>query len=91
MRHPKNKGDSPLDKLEHDALGFLGLREREMLAKLAEREGRTELEQLKWLIRARAFGRLKDLGDDRVGSLSLENELSEIVQVKNLKLEREPS
>jgi len=53
----------PPDKIDDDILSFLGLREREILGKLAEIDGRSELAELKWLIHARAFGRLKDLGD----------------------------
>ncbi len=52
----------PLDKSELD---FLEVKERKMLEKLAEQSGRTVIEELKWLIRRRALGHLKDLGDDR--------------------------
>ena len=78
-----------VDKLEQDLLAFLGLREREMLAKLAERDGRTDLEQLKWLIRARACGRLKDLGDERIDPQVFESDLPQIAHVKGLKIEKE--
>jgi hypothetical protein len=78
----------PPDKIEPDLLSFLGLREKEILGKLAEMDGRTELEELKWLIRSRAFGRLKDLGDDRVSPQVFEADLSEYLEVKSLRIER---
>lgn len=61
----------PTDK-EFDGreLDFLGLRERKLLEQLASDSGRTVFAELKWLIRRRALGHLKDLGDDR-GSFRL--------------------
>lgn len=76
-----------VDRIETDPLSFLGLREREMLRKLSERDGRSELEQLKWLIRARALGQLKDLGDDRSEVRLRQNDLSQFVHVESLGLE----
>lgn len=75
------------DKIDTDPLVFLGLREREMLNKLAERDGRTDVEELKWLIRARASGHLKDLGDDRSDVRLRQNDLSQFVHVESLDLE----
>lgn len=55
----------PDNKLYQDELAFLGLKERKMLEKIAENSGRSPIEELKSLIRRRALGHLKDLGDDR--------------------------
>lgn len=46
-------------------LSFLGVKELKMLKALAEHSGRTPKEEVKNLIRRRALGHLKDLGDDR--------------------------
>ena len=59
----------------NNELEFLGLKERKMLEKLAEFSGRTVLEELRWLIRRRALGHLKDLGDDRGSFRLYENDL----------------
>lgn len=81
----------PQDKFENEnPLAFLGLKEREILGKLAEMDGRTEHEELKWLIRARAFGRLKDLGDDAAPPQISEDNLAEYLHVKSTKVERSP-
>lgn len=53
-----------------DVLNFLETKERKMLERLAAYSGRTPVEELKALIRRRALGHLKDLGDDR-GSFRL--------------------
>lgn len=74
----------PPDKLEADILGFLGLREREMLSKLADRDGRTEVEELRWLIRSRAFGQLEDLGDRRSPVQLRQSDLAQYVHVESL-------
>ena len=82
----------PPDRIENeDLLAFLGLKEREILGKLAELDGRTELEELRWLIRARASGHLKNLGDDAALPQVPEDVLSEYLHVKSLKLERDTS
>lgn len=77
----------PPDKLESDILAFIGLREREMLSKMAERDGRTEIEELKWLIRSRALGQLEDLGDRRSPVQLRQSDLSQYVQVESLGIE----
>ncbi len=64
--------DKPFTQAELD---FLGLKERKLLEKLSESSGRTPIEELKWLIRRRALGHLKDLGDDRGSFRVSENEL----------------
>lgn len=56
-------------------LDFLGLKEKKMLEKLAEHSGRVPIEELRWLIRRRALGHLKDLGDDRGSFRVSETEL----------------
>lgn len=90
MRKLNRVGNMPPDRLDEDLLSFLPLRESEALQRLADIDGRTKLEELKWLIRARAFGRLQDLGDGRVDPQVFESDLSEYLQVKGLHLKREP-
>lgn len=58
-----------------------------MLKVLAKRDGRTEVEELKWLIRSRALGYLKDLGDDRSEVRLRQNDLSQFVSVASLEIE----
>lgn len=77
------------DKTEEEQLSFLGLRDREMLKRLAEGECRTLIDQISWMIRARFYGHCKDLGDDRVVPRLVQRELPEIVHVKSLKLREE--
>jgi hypothetical protein len=55
---------------------FLGSKEKKMLERLAEHSGHTMVEHLKWLIRRRALGHLKDLGDDRGNFRLYEKDLS---------------
>ena len=71
-----------------DVLQFLGMNERKMLEKLANRSGRTELEELKWLIRSRAFGHLKDLGDDRGSFRVYETDLVPGIHVDSVEIRR---
>ena len=61
---------SPDNKIETNPLGFLSLLEQEMVEKMCQVSGLTPVEQVRQLIRRRAFGHLKDLGDDR-GSFRL--------------------
>lgn len=73
-------------KDEPDALSFLGIIDREMLAQLAVKEGRNPMEQLRVLIRYRFSGRLKDLGDDRIANpLGNPDELSTVQRPENLR------
>lgn len=53
------------DNNANSSLNILGVKERKMLEKLAELSGRTPIAELNWLVRSRALGHLKDLGDDR--------------------------
>lgn len=55
----------PPDKLEHDDLAFFSLQEREWIDKMAAINGRTPVEEVRSLIRLRACGHMKYLGDDR--------------------------
>lgn len=54
-----------------DPLEFLSDRLREMLRRLANRDRRTEKEELAYLIEARANGRLRDHGDDATATIPL--------------------
>jgi hypothetical protein len=74
----------PADK--RDPFAFLGSRVSEILGVLAKRDGRTKREELRHLICARAFGQLKDLGDDRAAPLVSEGELSERLDVRTLQV-----
>lgn len=49
-----------------------------MLEKMAEKSGRSPLNELKWLIQRRALGHLKDLGDDRGNYRLYENDLRSV-------------
>lgn len=77
----------PLDKLD-DHLSWLSLKDREILEKLAELNLRTPEDEIRSLIRGRAFGRYKDLGDDRVNPQVYEADLSEFLIVKSLRVEK---
>lgn len=57
-------------QLDKDELAFFPLKERRMLEGLAEEAGSTPFQYLIRLVRRRALGHLKDLGDDR-GSFRL--------------------
>lgn len=79
---------SPTDNFNDSVLEFLGLRDRAILKKLAEVELRSEVDELLWLIRARASGRLKDLGDDRFMPQVDEADLPEVIRPRAVRLER---
>lgn len=64
--------------LPDNVFAFLGLKEDKMLDKLAEQSGYSKVEFVKWLIRRRALGHLKDLGDDRGGFRLYEGDLRSI-------------
>jgi len=75
------------DKLEPDPFPFLGLAEKEILKRLALLDGLSEGEELNLLIRARArsFGSLKDLLDERHAKLSQRD----VLVVESLTLRKE--
>lgn len=76
------------DRPNETAITLLGARHLQMLEVLAKREGRTPIEQLKWMILSRWVGRYKDLGDDRVDLRRREDEMTEVeVEVESLRLE----
>ncbi len=77
----------PLDNFDLNPLSVLGQKELDLLKKLAEIDGRSEIDELRWLIRARAFGRLRDLGDEHAVPLVRPEDLPEYLRVKSLRLD----
>lgn len=75
------------DKFELDQLAFLGLEISEMVTLLAKRDGRTPIEEVKYLIMARFSGQHKDLGDDRSPVRLHQSDLSQILRVASLDIE----
>lgn len=61
-----------------------------MLRKLAAIDDRDMVGELKWLIKSRAMGRLKDLGDERITPLVHEADLPHVIHAQRVTLEREP-
>lgn len=80
--------DKPSADLLAVLLVVLGLQDTEILEKLAILDGRSLVEELRYLTRGRAFGRLKDLGDDRALPQVRIEDLSDFVPVKSLHLEQ---
>lgn len=76
------------NKPEAEPTIVLGWRDLEILSRLAEVDGRTKVEEMRWLIRARAFGQLKDLGDDHARPQVNESDLPEHLRVRSLDLGR---
>lgn len=78
---------------ESDPLSFLDVRDRTMLHRMALANGRTDVEELRQLIRRRACGAHYDLGDGRIKALVSEEDLPKTVEGHFVKaeLETEPS
>jgi hypothetical protein len=55
-----------LPDISPDPLEFLSPKLRELLRRLARRDRRSEIEEIAYLIEARAYGQHRDTGDERV-------------------------
>jgi len=75
LLQPISKGKKRLDKITQDMLLLFGEKEGQMLTQLAQAEGRSVIEQMRFMIRARWTGRYKDLGDDRIDPRLFLNEI----------------
>lgn len=71
---------------DNDVLNLLG-QEYEILKRLAAKDGRTELEELRFLIRARASGRYVDHGDYPISPVIHPDEIPQVLRVQGMKLE----
>lgn len=66
------------EKQAEDLLRFLPIRTREILRLLSQKDCRSELQEVIWLIEARGAGRLRDTGDAGVSRLIPLDQIPEI-------------
>lgn len=78
------------EKALAEILFFLDEEDRIRLQAIAKLDDREELAELRWLIRARSRGQLKDLGDERISPLIDEASLPREVHVRTATLEGGP-